>query len=168
MAAIGAIGAIVSGVMGMAQANYQAKVANMNAEIAKDNAKRAIERSQVEAKDQDALTREMIGEQVAAQGASGLSLTGGSAMKTRAAARRLGRRDTLNVRQAGELEAYQYKTDAMNYKAQAAATKAGGITGLLGSFFQAAESMVGQSSSTGAAQPSFMQTRRKHKFGNAI
>lgn len=163
MAALAAIGSIISGVMGMAQASYQAKVANMNAEIAKDNAKRAIERTQVEAKDQDALTKEMIGEQIAAQSASGLSLTGGSAMRTRASARRLGRRDTLNVHQAGELEAYQYKTDAMNFKAQAAAHKMGGISNLLGSFFQAGSSLIGGAQSSG----SFLARRRQQPYGVA-
>ena len=54
MAFLAAIGPILSGVMGFAQASYQAKVADMNASIANDNATRAIERSQVNEQTQSA------------------------------------------------------------------------------------------------------------------
>lgn len=144
-------GSLVSGFSAMSAANYQAKVAAMNAQIAEDNAKRAVTRSAVEAQDQDALTRAMLGEQEAIQSASGVSLASRSSVLTRKAAAELGRRDALNVRQAGELEAYGYRTDAMNMRAQGALAKMEGRNALLGSFLGAGASLVG--GANGVASP---------------
>lgn len=147
-----AVGAIAGGVMGMMQASYQAKVANMNASIANDNAKRALERGSVEGEDNDFQTRALLGEQEVAQAASGVSLSGKSAILTRESARKLGRRDTLNILQDASVEAYNYRTQAANFKAEAKAAKISGITGLVGSVFSAAgslpTSMAGGASAT--------------------
>src|SRR5262245_32460828 len=149
--ALGLIGGIASGVMGMAQANYQGQVAEMNAEIAKDNAKRAVERSQIEQESQDLKAANALGAQVTEQGASGLSLSSGSMMRSRRSARRLARLDALNVRQAGRIEEYNYLTEAANQKAQAHASRISGVGSLLGWFFSGLNSLVGSSQSTGWA-----------------
>lgn len=146
-AAIGAAGSLVSGFAALSAGNYQNKVAQMNAKIAEDNAQRAMARSQVEGQDQDALTSAMLGEQEAIQASSGVSLTSKSSMLTRRAARVLGRRDTLNVRQAGELEAYGYKTDAVNQRAQGQLAKMSGQSNMLGGFLGATGSLVGSAQS---------------------
>lgn len=145
---ISAIGSLVSGIAGLAAANYQAKVAKMNEQVALDNSRRAIERSRIEAESQDRLTLGMLGEQEAAQSASGVSLTSKSFVLTRKAAKELGRLDTLNVIQAGEIESYNYKVDAANQKAQAQLAKASGINSLLGGFIGATQSLIGGSKST--------------------
>lgn len=155
-AAIGAIGSVVGGVMGMQQASYQAKVAKMNEQIAKENASRAIDRSHIEQEDFDRFeTANLLGEQEAAQSASGLTLTGKSQVMTRAAARKLGRRDALNIIQAGEIEAYNYRTQAANFAAQAKAAKMSGTASLVGSFFSAAGQLA---SSAYNPAPSLMST----------
>src|SRR5262245_64995073 len=102
--ALGLIGGIASGVMGFAQSNYQAQVAEMNADIAKENAQRAGERAQIEQQTQDIQASNTLGEQVAEQAASGLTVSSPSLVKSRRSARRLARLDALNVRQAGEIE----------------------------------------------------------------
>ena len=166
-----AVGAIVGGVIGMTQASYQAKVANMNASIAEDNAKRALERGDVNAEDSDFQTRALLGEQEVAQAASGVSLSGKSQILTRESARKLGRRDALNIVQDASVEAYNYKTQAANFKAEAAAARISGISGLVGSVFSAAgsipSSLAGGSSSTASpykyipqplAKPSLVST----------
>lgn len=135
---LSAAGTLISGVFGMAQGMYQAKVAQANADIAAENAKRAIERAQIEQIDQDTETLAMLGEQEAAQSASGISITGRSAVRTRATARRLGRRDALNVRQAGEIEAYNYLTDEMNFKAQAKGSQLSAWSSMVGGVLGAA------------------------------
>lgn len=134
---LSAAGSVVSGVLGFASANYQAQVAQMNQEIAMENAARANTRGQEAAMEQDALTRGMLGEQIAAQSASGLSLSSGSAIKTRKAARVLGRKDAENVKEAGDIEAYNYKVDAANFGAQGNSARLSGMGSLLGGFLNA-------------------------------
>jgi hypothetical protein len=140
---ISALGSVVSGVGTFMAAQAQANINEMNAEIADDNAKRAIERSQLEQQDMDLQTRAMVGEQLAQQSASGVDVGSGSTKYTRMAARELGRRDALNVRQAGELEAYDYKTQAVSQRAQASATRSGGAFGLLSGFLGAGSAITG-------------------------
>lgn len=144
-------GAVLGGISALAAGNYQKQVADMNATIAKDNAARAKERAQVNQQNQDAATLGMLGEQEAAQSASGISLTSRSAIATRKSARQLGRLDALNIRQAGEIEAYNYQVDAANQKSAGQFAQSEGQLGLLGSFFKAGGSLVGNSSSTSTA-----------------
>lgn len=152
-AILGAIGSIAQGVLGFAAANYQAQVAEMNEEVAKDNAMRSIERAQVEQQTQDDLTAAMLGEQESVQSASGLSLTSPSAIRTRAAARRLGRMDALNVRQAGEIEKYNYLVQASNFGSEAKMAQLQGVGNLLSGFLGATQSLVSK------AKPSKMASR---------
>jgi hypothetical protein len=140
---ISAIGSVTSGMAAQQQANYQAKVSEMNEKIAKQNAVRAIERSQIEQEDQDRETAAQLGEIVAAQGASGLSLTSRSSALTRKSARMLGRRDALNIRQAGEIEAYNYKTQAVNFEADAQLRRMEGKSSLLAGFVGGIGSLIG-------------------------
>src|SRR5688500_9818971 len=107
--ALGVAGSVISGIAAYQAGSCQNKVTKQNEQNAEDNAKRATESSQVEAQQHDALTAAAIGEQEAIQGASGLSLTGRSQILTRKAAARLGRLDTLNVIQGGQVEAYGYR-----------------------------------------------------------
>lgn len=150
-------GALLGGMAAKNAGDYQAQVARMNAQIAEDNAQRALERSQIEQQDQDTLTRAQIGTQEALQGASGLSITGGSQILTRKSAAMLGRRDALNVRQGGELEAYGYKTQAANSEAQARQAKAAGQSALLGSYFSAGGSLLSSAAKFG--QSDFFKTK---------
>lgn len=144
-AAVGAIASIAQGVMGFMQASYQAEVAKMNAKIANENAKRSIQRSSIEQEDFDRMeTAATLGEQEAAQGASGLSISSPSAIKTRATSRALGRRDALNIIQAGQIEAYNYRTQAANFKAEAKASKLSGFSSLLGGFIGGVGSFANQ------------------------
>ncbi len=156
MAAVAATaGPLVSGAMGMMQASYQAKVANMNAEVAEENAQRALSRSGIEAEDSDRQTAALLGEQEVAQAASGVSLSGKSQILTRKSARILGRRDALNILQDGSTEAYNFRVQKANFKAEAAAAKMSGVASLVGGAMSAmagapvGSSMVGGSTSTG-------------------
>lgn len=140
---LGAAGSIVSGVAGMAAANYQAKVARMNAEISRDNAQRSIQEAQLRQIEQDNQTRALMGEQLAAQSASGLSLGGRSQMLTRKSAAQLGRKDALNVRYQGEVESTNYENQARGHEASAQMYKSQGINSLIGGFFDAGSSIIG-------------------------
>lgn len=145
-------GTVVSGISALAAGNYQKQVADMNAEIAKQNAARAEERGQIVQQETDNRTAAFLGEQTAAQSASGISLTSRSAIATRRTARELGRMDALNVRQAADIESYNYKVDAVNQKAQGQMAQQAGVGTLIGSFFKAGGSLIGGSSSTANPQ----------------
>lgn len=140
-------GAIMGGVAANNAAKYQQQVADMNAKIARDNATRAIERSQIEQQDQDMMTRAELGTQEALQAASGLSIDGGSQMLTRKSAAQLGRRDALNTRYAGEMEKYGYLTQAANQEAEGRLAAAKGKSALIGSYFSAAGSLASSAAS---------------------
>ncbi len=144
LAAMGlaAAGSVVGGIQASNAANYQAKVAAMNAEIAEQNAQRAVHRSQVEAQDQDAVSLAALGELTSMQGASGTSLTGRSAKRGRATVRQLGRLDALRVRQAGDIEAYGHRTEQANFLAQAEASRMEGRHSLVEGFMNAGSSLI--------------------------
>lgn len=137
---------LFQGIQGMNQARYQAKVAEINQEIAQNNAKRAQDRAQLEAQEQDALSLALLGEQEAIQGASGFSSGSESFRLTRKAGRELARKDALNIRHAGGLEAHGFNTQAMNFEAEAASQRASATNSLVGGVLGAGASLVGGAS----------------------
>lgn len=153
MAIAGALVSVASGVFGMMQASYQAEIAKMNADVAKRNAIRASQRASIEAQEKDIMeTRALLGEQEVAQAASGVSIAGKSQVMTRATARLLGRRDAINIIDAGKMERYGHLVDAANFKAEAKAAKISGISSLVGGVLGAFDSLP--SSEMGGAQSS--------------
>lgn len=110
--AIGIFGAVQNTSATIAANNYQAQVAERNRQANELNAQRALERSSAEQVQQDEQTRALLGAQIAAQSASGLRLGGRSQMLTRKSARELGRLDAINVKRAGEVDAYNFRVAA--------------------------------------------------------
>lgn len=156
-AAIGLISTIASVGMQMGAANYQAQVADINAQIAEENANREMFRSQEEERDVGLESGGRIGELVAGQSASGVSLGKGSAPLVRSHAARLGRRDVLRTRAAGENQAYAYLVDQFNYKAQAEAARGEASASLLGGFLSGLGQVVGGiGGSSSSLQPSLI------------
>lgn len=159
MAAAAALGSIVSGVTGYMQSAYQAKVAGMNEKVALWNAERSRTRAGIDAQEKDFLeTRALLGEQEAAQAASGVSIAGKSQIATRNSARLLGRRDSQNIIEEGQLQTYGHKVEAANFKAEKKAAKISGISSLIGGVLGAASSLSG-SSALGGAKASSAQTK---------
>lgn len=132
----------VTGVLQYSASQANASIMEMNAQISEDNAVRAIQRAQVEQEAQDQQTRAFLGEQLAVQSSSGVNIGSGSPVLTRVAARELGRMDALNIRQAGELESYNYKVDAASGRAQAQVERTNAAMGLLGSFLSAGSAIT--------------------------
>ncbi len=125
IASLGAslLGTAVSTIAGVQQAKFQAQIAKRSAEISELNAERAVERSQIEAQDQDRLAAAVIGDAISKQAGSGLSLKSGSFTGKRASLRQLARLDTLRIRQAGDIEAFNFLQEAATGKAEAKAFK---------------------------------------------
>ena len=128
---------VVSGTAAFASAQANANIADYNAEINEQNAKRAIDRAQVEQEEQDLAAAGFLGEQTAAIAAGGVDVGTGSALRSRVAAKELARKDALNIRQAGEIEAYNYQADAASQRAQADGYRAQGMFSALGAFLEA-------------------------------
>lgn len=143
--ALSVAGSVLGAVQAKNMADYQAELAERNAKISEENAARTITRSQVEAQDQDMMNLAFLGEQEAAQSASGLG--GRSQFLARKSGQELGRRDVLNVRQAGEIEAYNYRVEAMGQRANAEMARAEGRNAMLSGFLGATKSIIGGASS---------------------
>lgn len=141
---LGTIGAIGS-------ANYQAQVAKNNAKIAEENARNASQASQTEQQQNDQQTLALVGEQEAIQGASGLSVSGGSQLRTRRSAQRLGRQDSINIRTQGQSEVRNLLQQAENFRGEARAQKSAAFGSAIGGIFDVGASLVGGARSVRSA-----------------
>lgn len=110
--------------------NYQAAVAKNNARIATENAARASEASQREAQRSDQDYRALLGEQLAAQGASGFDILGRSQGNARMLTKRVGRRAAMDITDEGEAAARRSLQEAANYRGEGRQAKLQGyVTG---------------------------------------
>lgn len=98
---------------------YQAAVADMNKEIAVGNAHYSLEEGEVEAQQAGMKARSELGEMVASQGASGLNVNVGSAVKVRESMIEVGDYTQRIIRSSAAKKAYGYEVEAMQYGAQA-------------------------------------------------
>lgn len=147
-AALAAGAALVKGASDFTAGQYQSKVADMNAKVAAENARRALARSDVEAVENDRQTADLLGEQEALQGASGLSLTGKSFAANRVRTKVLGRRDTLNIKQEGAIENFNYRVQRQNFRAESKSANITSYLDLAGSVLSAGSSILGASKPT--------------------
>lgn len=122
-AAIGAVSAVQSG-------NYQAAVAKNNARIAEENAAQQSEAAQREAMRSDQDYRALLGEQLAAQGASGLDILGRSQIGARKLTKQVGRRAAMDIIDEGEAGARRSLQEAANFRSEGKQAKLQGyLTG---------------------------------------
>lgn len=144
--AIGAGGAVLSGIAGYQNANYQAAVASNNAELARRQAELASFKGQTDAYRQDLKNRAILGEQNAAMGASGFDLGSSSFGRVRGSTAELGRFDTLNTMHASDMEKYGYQIQQSNFLSEAKAKKQAGINSLISGAIGATGSLIGGAS----------------------
>lgn len=140
---IASVGVGIAGVVASTSAtiqanNYQAQIAERNRQLMEINAQRAVERASLAQQQQDEQTKALLGQQIAAQSASGLSLYGGSAMLTRKSARELGRMDAIRVKEAGDIEAFNYRMAAADALDQIKFYQSANSSALLSGFLDAA------------------------------
>lgn len=146
-----AVGTIVGAMGQAAAAKQQAKIADMNAQIAAENAQRATAQSQDQVMNQDRETAAFIGQQEAAQSASGLSTDSRTSVLTRKSAQRIGRIDSANTIEQGRSNARNYFQQQADFQAQAAGARSSARFAMLGGMLGAASSLVGSSSPTSSA-----------------
>lgn len=150
---------VLSTVGAVGAANYQAQVAKNNAIIAEKNAQLASDQSQNQQLQNDQEVAALIGSQEAIQGASGLSISGATQLRTRRSAARLGRQDSINIREQGASEVQNLLQQGENFRAEARSQKSTALGAMLGGAFDIGSSLVGGATSvrnprriTGVAQ----------------
>lgn len=146
MTAAAAAASLASGAFGMMQANYQAKVAEMNQQVAKDNARLASARGGIEAQLNDVAAAQFQADQLTGQAASGVAVSGDSQVRTRNQAKFFANADRARIRENANYEAHGYRVQAANFKAEKANQKLSGIASLVGGVLDAA-AIMGQSQS---------------------
>lgn len=101
------------------KSKYQAGVSDINKEIAKANATYSRDVGEVEAQQAGMKAHVEMGEMIAQQGASGLSVNSGSSAKVRESMIEIGKYTQDVIRSSAAKKAYGYEVEAVQYGAQA-------------------------------------------------
>lgn len=128
-----AVGTLFQGFSAMRAANYQAKVAQNNAIIAQQRADAARHKGVIDAETQDLKSRQVLGQQIAQQGASGIDISGRSFEDQRAGSRSLAALDRITTYNNAEQTANGFEVKKTEYLAEAEAKRAAGQSALFGS-----------------------------------
>src|SRR5271168_1228287 len=120
---IGAIasagGALYSGIAASQAASYRATVARNNAQIANQNATRAIAAGQQQAQNRSLQNAAAYGGIKTAQAANNIDVNSGSALDVQASQRAKGQLDAENTLYNSQIQAYGYRINATSDTAQA-------------------------------------------------
>lgn len=171
---MGAAGQIQQGQATAAANNYNAKVAEMNAEISDRRAKDALERGALEEQKKRRENQQILGKQQAAMAANGVDLTFGSPLDVLVDTAVLGELDALTIRTNTNREEYDYRLQAANQRAGAEMNRGAAKSALTGSYMGAAGTVLtgagkayGQySGSSFGSSPS--RTQRQIAYGGGI
>lgn len=111
---------------------YNEAVADNNATLAERQAVDAEERGKIEADEHRERVQRIISEQRAGMSASGVEINSGSALDLIVGTREMGELDALRIENNAAREAYGYRSQGMNYKAQGKLDRYAGNTGAVG------------------------------------
>ena len=146
---IGATGALVQGAATQNASDYQAAVANNNAITAGYNATQATQAGQV----QSAIKSQQGAEKQAAlktsMASNGVDVNTGSAAAVEQGSRMVSKTDADTVMHNAMIQAYGYRTQQTSFEAQSKLDTMQGENAAIGSYFNAAGSLVGGASSFG-------------------
>ena len=140
---VSAVGGVVGTMAQMQAASYQAAVAERNAQIMEQNARREVDRAQVETQDQSELAREQIGQVIAAQSASGISLQSGSPLVRRRGLQRLAERDAVRIRSDANVQAERFQQQSADYQGQAGMARSRGRMSLFSGVLNVGSTLIG-------------------------
>lgn len=142
-----AFGAIQGGGAEAAMYNYRAGVAQLNRQIAQQNAEYEVKAGEVQAQEVGMKTRYEVGRIRAAQGASGLDVNKGSAADVRISQEEIGEEDQATTRANAARRAYGYEVEGMGYQAESRLDVAAGEQARTSGYIKAASSLLGGASS---------------------
>lgn len=143
------VGAIQQGNAANAAGKYNAQVAEMNATLADRRAKDALERGAVEEQQKRAQVAQLQGRQRAAMAANGVDLTFGSPLDTLVDTAVLGDLDALTIRQNSAREAYDFRVQGVNSRADAGLSRASGRAAQTGGYLAAGGTVLGGAADIG-------------------
>jgi hypothetical protein len=135
-------GSLIGGVSSFLSGQYQAGVLRNQAAVADQNAARAIFAGQITQQDQDISARQAIDQDIAAQAASGLTLSSGTFARRRDSLRILARRDALRTRNDAEVQAQGLKAGASAARAEARQTSFGSFLSLIETGFNVKADLI--------------------------
>lgn len=118
-AGVSAAGSYMTGQANSEAAAYQAQVARNNAVIARQNATTDIQAGEAAAVNEGLKTRARLGQEKAAQGASGIDVNTGSAADVRAGTDEIGMLQAMTIRSNAAKTAYSDQVQASSQEAQA-------------------------------------------------
>lgn len=144
---IDAVGALQEGQAQSAMYQYQASVARVNAQIAKQNADYALSTGEQRAMMQGLKSRAAIGQAIARMGASGIAVGTGSSEDVLKSANEMARIDQGTIRNTFAREAYGYNVTASMQTAQAGMYDASAENALQAGNIKAISSILGGVSS---------------------
>lgn len=155
---ISALSSIMGGKAKSASYKYQAGLAAINSQIAKQNADYERNVGEVEAQQSGLRTKAEIGATRAIEGASGLDVNSGSAARVQSSEREIGWNNQQIIRANSARRAYGYEVEAMNetaqgqlYKRAASQAKTAGILGAGATLLSTAGSVAGKWSQASTA-----------------
>lgn len=140
--ALGAAGQIQQGQAAAQASKYNAKVADMNAQISERRARDAIERGKLEEQKKRTENAQIEGRQRAAMAANGVDLSFGSPLDTLVDTATLGEVDALTIRSNSYREAYDYKVQAANGRADANLARMRAKSESTGGYLSAASTLL--------------------------
>jgi predicted amino acid racemase len=114
----------------------------MNAQIEEKKSRDTLRRGQLEEQKKRMQVAGIKGQQLAAMGANNVDVSFGSPMETVIDTATLGEIDALTVRTNAHREAYDYRVQAANDRAQASMYKMSGKQALTGGYLAAAGTVV--------------------------
>lgn len=139
---IGAIGQVQQA-QATASANKQnAQIAEMNAKLADRRARDALERGKENEQQQRVKAARLMGQQQVAMAANGVDLTFGSPLDTLVDTATMAELDALTIRKNAANEAYDYKVDGVNKRAQASMYRSAASSALTGGYLGAVGSVI--------------------------
>lgn len=141
--AVQAAGAVVSGLQGLAQGNYEAKVADRNAALENERARDSIMRGKDEARALFRRIGDVKGQQAAAMAANGIDLGYGSALRQQQDTAMLADEDARALYDNIDERTRGFDISASNMRAEGRAARFRGRSALINSAFQAGSSLMG-------------------------
>ena len=154
-----AISGILAGFGALQQNLTTSAIAEANAKQANANADYASQVGQQQSQDASMENRFRLGQQLAGQGASGLTVNSPSSVRGRIHTRKMGIADQFRIIDASNRQSANYKTDANMFRAESSAAKGAAITGFAGDAFGAYGSYIGDSKPT-RRSPSYIPVPR--------
>lgn len=137
----------ITGAIGQAgNLRYEAGVASTNSHLANDQAKDSILNANLEAQRLRRDQSQLAGQQVAAMAANGVDLSFGSSRQVQENTAMIGAEDAAQLNKATAQRTRGFEINAFNYKAQAVAKRAQAKGAIVGGIFSAVGTALGSAS----------------------